>query len=115
MCDYQEQYNKFNSYSQKFSRMIGDWRTQTFMISLGALGVVISGGSLIIGLGGSTVAVLPTLFSKKVETDKEKSLHYIQKINNYIELKVYLEGLRPYLLGCRLPSDYYGKNRPKIS
>lgn len=104
LSEYLEAYNKFFKIKERLKRIIKDWRTQAFGISIGALGAYFAGGpteSLYLGLGGASVSLMGVLTSEKVQSDEEKSCYYINAIRKYLEATNCIMGLRPFLVGCR--------------
>jgi hypothetical protein len=96
--------NKFNSIRQKLIRLVTDWKTEAFTISLGGLGTYAAGGpveALYIGIASAGLGLAKVLFSNKQVSDVVKSYHYIQVLNKHLDAKHCVTGIRPFLVGVR--------------
>lgn len=100
---YIKEYKLFNSKIRRTMRTVSDWKTQSFAISLGALGTYLAAGpagAVVISIGSAALGLAGILSSNKEKTDVTRSFHYIQKINRATEPRTDLTGIKPYLLGA---------------
>lgn len=105
VANYTEEFNRFNSVTRRAIRVVSDWRTQSFGASIGAVGTYLAGGppeAVVLSSGAAVLALSGVLFSDKEKSDRIKSFHYIHRLNERIDPKKNLIGMRPFLHGVRL-------------
>lgn len=105
VSEYTKEYDRFNSVTRKTIRTITDWKTQSSAASVGALGAYLAGGPLgavIFTLGAAGFALAGMLLSDKEKSDMTKSFHYIQRLDEEMDLKRNLFAIKPLVRGVRL-------------
>jgi hypothetical protein len=104
MESYVAQMNHFNSLKQKIKRLVSDWKTEAFAVSLGGLGKYVAGGSpesLYISIASASLGLAKVILSGKEISEVVKSYHYIQVLNKFLDVKCCVTGIRPFLVGVR--------------